>query len=57
MSGVAAPVFGDDAAMPIATISISGPSSRWTVEAMRTFAPTLQRVARDLSASFAARVA
>jgi DNA-binding IclR family transcriptional regulator len=57
MSGVAVPVLGDDPAMPIATISVSGPSSRWTVDAMRAFAPTLRRAADDLSASFTARVA
>lgn len=57
MSGVAVPVFGDDPTMPIATISVSGPSSRWTEHAMRDFAPTLRSTARDLSASFSARVA
>jgi DNA-binding IclR family transcriptional regulator len=57
MTGVAVPVFGADTAMPIATISVSGPSSRWTVAAMTDFVPQLRSAAQELSESFTARVA
>lgn len=33
-----------------AAVTISGPDDRWTMDAMRTFAPTLKEVADDLSA-------
>jgi DNA-binding IclR family transcriptional regulator len=56
MSGIAVPILGD-APFPIAAISVSGPSSRWTVDAMRAFAPTLRRHAAELDALFPRRAA
>jgi len=57
MSGIAAPIFGMDPSMPIAIISVSGPSSRWSREVMREFAPRLVASAKQLTSYFTASAA
>jgi DNA-binding IclR family transcriptional regulator len=52
MNGIGVPVFAAGAAMPVAVIDISGPSSRWTGERMHEFAPTLKARAAQLSSYF-----
>lgn len=47
VSGVAAPVMERGSA--VAVLSVSGPSSRWSEEPMKAFAPTLMRAAEELS--------
>lgn len=51
VAGVAAPIIGPRGA--VACVSVSGPSFRWTEDAMTGFAPTLldavRRVSRELS--------
>jgi DNA-binding IclR family transcriptional regulator len=52
MNGIGVPVFAAGAAMPVAVIDISGPSSRWTGERMHEFAPALKEQAAQLSSYF-----
>jgi DNA-binding IclR family transcriptional regulator len=52
MNGIGVPVFAAGAAMPVAIIDISGPSSRWTGERMQEFAPALKARAAQLSSYF-----
>jgi DNA-binding IclR family transcriptional regulator len=56
-SGISVPVFGPASAMPVAVISIGGPSVRWTRERMEAFAPTLQGRSAELSSDFTSRKA
>jgi DNA-binding IclR family transcriptional regulator len=41
MSGLSAPVFSGASELPVAVVSISGPTFRWGVKRIREFAPTL----------------
>lgn len=52
MNGIAVPVFSSTSAMPIAVLNVSGPSNRWTEEAMTGFAPLLKEMAAGLTSYF-----
>jgi DNA-binding IclR family transcriptional regulator len=52
MNGIGVPVFASTSALPVAVINMSGPSTRWTEDRMREFAPELREQAAKLSSYF-----
>ena len=53
---IGAPILGDDG-RPIAAVNISGPTSRWTLDELRSkLSPVLIETARAASSGLAARL-